>query len=36
MKRFLLLILVLLAIVPRLQGASPVALFYMTGTKLAR
>src|SRR5580693_6145469 len=32
MKRFLLLILVLLAVVPRLQAAPPVALFYMTGS----
>ena len=32
MKRFLLLILVLLAVVQRLQAAPPVALFYMTGS----
>src|ERR1700721_1143579 len=32
MKRFLLLMVVLLAVVPRLQAAPPVALFYMTGS----
>ena len=32
MKRFLLLILVVLALVPRLQAAPPVALFYMAGS----
>ena len=32
MKRFLLLILVVLAVVPRLQAAPAVALFYMTGS----
>src|ERR1700758_1377274 len=32
MKRFLLLIPVLLTVAPRLQAAPPVALFYMTGS----
>src|SRR3984957_4556855 len=32
MKRFLLLMVVLLAVVPRLQATPPVALFYMTGS----